>query len=66
MQKYQKWEKDLPTSDYNKFTGNTVDAKITQKKLINEYNLNEKIKTLTTKKKQQNISNKSRIKSRAR
>ena len=51
MQKYQKWEKDLPTSDYNKFTGNTVDAKITQKKLINEYNLNEKIKTLTTKKK---------------
>ena len=36
-------------SDYNKFTSNTLDAKIAQKRLVNEYYLNEKIKTLATK-----------------
>ena len=44
--------KYFTTSDYNKFTSNTLDAKITLKKLINRYDLNEKIKTLVTKKKE--------------
>ena len=35
--------------DYNKFTSTTLDAKITQENLINEYDLNEKIKKLVTK-----------------
>ena len=39
----------LTTSDYNKFTSNTLDTKTTQKNLVNEYDLNEKIKTLATK-----------------
>ena len=43
--------KYFTTSDYNKFTSNTLDAKITQKKLVYEYDLNEKIKTLAAKKK---------------
>ena len=42
-------KKYFTTSDLNKFTSNTLDAKITQKKLVNEYDLNEKIKTLATK-----------------
>ena len=41
--------KYFTTSDYNKFTSNTIDAKITQKKLVNEYDLNNKTKTLKTK-----------------
>ena len=41
--------KYFTTSDYNKFTSNIRDAKITQKRLINVYDLNEKIKTLATK-----------------
>ena len=40
--------KYLTTSDYNKFTSNTLGTKITQKNLVNEYDLNEKIKTLAT------------------
>ena len=36
-------------SDYNKFTNNILDTKITAKNLFNECGLNEKIKTLTTK-----------------
>ena len=36
------------TTDYNKFTNNTLDAKIT-KKLANESGLNEKIKALAPK-----------------
>ena len=36
------------TPDYNKFTSITADAKITQKRLVNESDLNEKIKTLAT------------------
>ena len=31
-------------SDYNNFTSNALDAKITQKKLVNESDLNGKIK----------------------
>ena len=42
-------KKYLTTSDYNKFMSNTLDAKITQKKLVNESDLNEKIKILATK-----------------
>ena len=41
--------KYFTTPDYNKFTSNTLDAKITQKKLVNEYDLNKKTKTLATK-----------------
>ena len=40
--------KYFTTSDYNKFTSNTLDAKITQKKLVNESYLNKKTKTLAT------------------
>ena len=36
--------KDFTISDYNNFTSNTLDAKITQKKLVNESDLNGKIK----------------------
>ena len=46
--------KYFTTSDYNKFTSTTLDAKIMQKQLVNESDLNEK------------IINKSKIKSRAR
>ena len=46
-------KKYLTTSDYNKFTSNTLDAKITQNKLVNESDLDRKIKedvkTLATK-----------------
>ena len=41
--------KYFTTSNYNKFTNNTLDTKITQKKLANEYDFSEKIKTLATK-----------------
>ena len=41
--------KYFTTSDYNKFTSNTLDAKITQKKLVNKYDLKEKREILTTK-----------------
>ena len=54
------------TSDYNKFTSNTLDAKIKQIKFVNEYDLNEKIKTLAKQRRNRNISNKCRIKSRSR
>ena len=36
MQKHQKWKtKIFANSDYNKFTSNRLDAKITQRKLKN-------------------------------
>ena len=35
------------TSDYNKFTNNILDVKITAKKLVNEHGMNKKIKTAT-------------------
>ena len=37
------------TTDYNNFASNTLDAKITQKKLVNESGIDEKIKTLASK-----------------
>ena len=53
-------------SDYNKFTNNILDTKLTAKNLFNECGLNEKIKTLTTKEEIKKISDRDRIKSRAR
>ena len=41
--------KCFTTSDYNKFTSTTLDAKIMQKQLVNESDLIEKIKKLSTK-----------------
>ena len=56
------------TSDYNNFTNNILDEKITAKKLVNESVSNEKIKTLIINSQRRNkkISNKDRIKNRAR
>ena len=42
-------DKYFTTFDYNKFTTNILDAKITAKKLVNQSGLNEKIKTLEAK-----------------
>ena len=50
------------TSDYNKCPSNTLDAKITQKKLVNEYDLNEKIKTLATKEEIKTLATKRELK----
>ena len=36
--------------DYNRFTNNILDAKITAKKLVDESGLNKKINTLAVKK----------------
>ena len=41
--------KHFTTSGYNKFTSNILDTRITQKKLVNESGLNEKMKILATK-----------------
>ena len=50
MQNYQKWEKKYFTfSDYNKSANNIFDTKITKIKLVNQSDLNEKIKTLASK-----------------
>ena len=43
-------DKYFTTFDYNNFTNNILDEKITTKKLVNESVLNEKIKTLITNK----------------
>ena len=53
-------------SDYNKFTNNILDTKITVKNVFNECGLNEKIKILTTKEEIKKISDRDRIKIRAR
>ena len=42
------------TSDYNKFPKNMLDAKITAKMLVKKSGFNEKIKALTTKRKNKN------------
>ena len=42
-------KKIFTASDYNKLTNNRLDVKITEKKIVNESGLNEKIKTLATK-----------------
>ena len=44
-------DKYLTKSDYNQFTGNTLDEKITANMLVNESGLNEKIKHQQQKKK---------------
>ena len=50
MQNYQKWGKKYFTfSDYNKSASNIFDTKTTKIKLINQSDLNEKIKTLASK-----------------
>ena len=54
--------KYFTTSDYNKFTSNTLDAKITQKKLVNESDLNEKIKTLATKEEIKTLATRAELK----
>ena len=54
--------KYFTTSDYDKFTSNTLDAKITQKKLVNESDLNEKIKTLATKEEIKTLATKGELK----
>ena len=60
-------KKYFSTSYYNKFTSNTLDAKITQKKLKwNQSGSNKKIKTLAIKEEIKRISNNAKIKSRAR
>ena len=51
------------TSDYNKFTSNTLDAKLKQKKLINECDLNGKTKALTTKEEIKTLATKAELKS---
>ena len=43
-------------TNYNKFTNNVVDAKKTEKKLVNESVLNEKIKTWAAKEKNLRIA----------
>ena len=43
-----------------------LDTKIAAKKLVNEFGLNEKIKSVATKKEIKKISNKGRVKSRAK
>ena len=42
-------DKCFSTSEYNKFPNNILDTEITQKKLVNEYDLNKKIITFATK-----------------
>ena len=54
------------TSNRNKFTNNILDEKITAKNLVNESVLNEKIKTLTKKRRNKKISNNGGMQSRAR
>ena len=50
MQNYQKWGKKYFTfSDYNKSANNIFDTKTTKIKLVNQSDLNEKIKTLASK-----------------
>ena len=59
-------DKYFTTFDYNMFMNNTLDAKITEKKLVTESDLNEKIKTSATKEETRKISNKGKIKGRAK
>ena len=55
-------KKYFTTSDYNNFTINTLDAKITQKKLINESDLNKKIKTSAPKEEVKTLATKAELK----
>ena len=50
MQKYEKWRKKYFTTTYfNKLTSNILDAKITQKKNVNQSGSDKKKKILATK-----------------
>ena len=62
MQKYQKWKINILLLDYNKFMSNTLDAKITQTELINEPDLNKKIKTLAAKEEIKTLATKAELK----
>ena len=53
------------TSNYNKFMSNTLDAKITHTKKVNEYDLNEKIKT-SAREEIKILATKGELKNRAR
>ena len=66
MQKYETLKKYFTNSDYNRFTNDILDTKVTENKLIDEYDLDEKIKNISNKRRNRNISNKSRIKIRTR
>ena len=61
-------DKYFTTSDYNSFTNNILDTKKTAKKLVNESKLNEKWKNKSIRNKRRNrkVSEKVRVKSRAR
>ena len=54
--------KYFTTSDYTKFTSNTLDVKITQKNLVYECDLNEKIKSLATKEEIKTLATKGELK----
>ena len=56
-------KKYFTTADYNKFTSNIIDTKITQKKLVNESGLDEKIKTLARKEEMKTLATKAELKS---
>ena len=49
--------KYFTTYNHDKFTNNLIHGKITARKLVNEFSLNEKIKTLAKKKKKRNKKN---------
>ena len=53
-------------ADYNNCTTQTLDAKIKQKELVDKFSIDGFIKNAVLNKKSSNISNKCRIKSRAR
>ena len=55
-------KKYFTASDYKKFTSNTLDAKRTRKKLINEYDLNEKRKALAVKGKIKTLARQAELK----
>ena len=66
MQKYETLKKYFTNFDCNRFTNDILHTKITENKLIDEYDLDEKIKNISNKRRNKNISNKSRIKIRTR
>ena len=55
-------KKYFTTFDFNKFTNNILDSKITEQKLVNKSGLNEKIKTLATKEEIKTLATKTELK----
>ena len=55
-------DKYYTTSNYNKFTNNILDSKLTTQKSVNESSLNEKIKSLATKEKIKQRATKAELK----